>query len=90
MFNVKKQNTDETVSVYFQEIQASYILIFVFKIKSWIKNKLQTPSFIKFKKFQWIHHFKIPVIQYYETQVKFYALGHSKGLYRKLSIISFF
>lgn len=26
----------------------------------------------------------------YETQVKFYALGHSKGLYRKLNIISFF
>lgn len=40
MFNVvKKQNTEETVSVYFLEIQASYILIFVFKIKSWIKNK---------------------------------------------------
>ena len=26
----------------------------------------------------------------YETQVKFYALGHSKGVYRKLNIISFF
>ena len=39
MFNVKKQNTDETVSVYFLEIQASYILIFVFKIKSWIKDE---------------------------------------------------
>lgn len=52
MFNVvKKQNTEETVSVYFLEIQASYILIFVFKIKSWIKKNSKTHHLLSLRNF---------------------------------------